>query len=509
MFRKILIANRGEIAVRILRACQEMEIGAVAVYSEADANALHVRLAGEAVCIGPPPPGESYLCGDRIVEAALATRCDAVHPGYGFLAESPAFARMVHDAGLVFIGPPAEAIEQMGIKTQARALMQQAGVPLASGFAGHSATLEEFLHEAEGIGYPLMVKAAGGGGGIGLQIVYEPAALPDAIGATRRAAQQAFGDPAIFLEKYIPNGRHIEIQILADKEGNIVHLFERECSIQRRHQKVVEETPSPFITGRVRTAMGQAAIAAARAVGSVNAGTVEFIVDEKLKFYFLEMNTRLQVEHAVTEMITGVDLVRAQIAIAAGYPLPFTQDSLSRRGHALECRIYAEDPARGFLPAAGRVLWLVEPSGPGIRVDTSVATGDEVSIHYDPMIAKLIVWAEDRKLALRRMQWALGRYAVLGVTTNLEFLREVMRHPLFLAGEATTHFLVEQMQDWQPQESNLDDVALLAAALAEAAEGAQPGAHYPALLGRAAEPDSCDQRHSTPWQRDDGFRIGL
>jgi acetyl-CoA carboxylase biotin carboxylase subunit len=507
MFRKILIANRGEIAVRILRACQEMGVGAVVVYSEADANALHVRLAGEAVCIGPPPPTESYLRADRIVEAARATGCDAIHPGYGFLAESPAFARLVRDAGLVFVGPPVAAIEKMGSKTEARALMQQAGVPVAPGFAGDAATLEEFAAAAERIGYPLMVKAAGGGGGIGLRIVHQPAALPDAIAAARHAAERAFGDPAIFLEKYIAGGRHIEVQVLADQHGTVVHLFERDCSIQRRHQKVIEETPATTLADPLRDALGQAAIAAARAVGYVNAGTVEFIVppvlseDEPVSYYFLEMNTRLQVEHPVTEMITGIDLVRAQIAIAAGDPLPFTQDAISRRGHAVECRIYAEDPAQDYLPTTGHVLTLIEPSGPGIRVDSSVAAGDEISVHYDPLIAKLIVWAEDRALALRRMQWALGRYTILGLTTNLEFLREVIRHPAYQTGAATTHFLAEQMQGWQPQASDLDDIALIAAALAETTEGSQADRHG----NRPAAPSL---RPSSPWQRGDGFRIG-
>jgi acetyl-CoA carboxylase biotin carboxylase subunit len=496
MLRKILIANRGEIAVRILRACQELGIGAVAVYSEADANALHVRLAGETVCIGPPPPAESYLCGERLVEVAAATGCDAIHPGYGFLAESAAFARMVRDAGLVFVGPPVEAIEKMGVKPEARALMQQAGVSVAPGFASPKATQEDFARAAEQIGYPLMVKAAGGGGGIGLQIVYQPAALPDAIASARQASQRAFGDPAIFLEKYIANGRHIEVQILADSHGNVVHLYERECSIQRRHQKIIEETPSPFMTDGVRATIGQAAIAAARAVGYVNAGTVEFIVDEQMNHYFLEMNTRLQVEHPVTEMVTGVDLVRAQIAVAAGNPLPFTQDSISRRGHAVECRIYAEDPAQDFLPTTGRVLRLVEPSGPGIRIDSGVAVGDEISVYYDPLIAKLIVWAEDRGLALHRMEWALNGYTMLGLTTNLEFLREMVRYPLFRTGGATTHFVAEQMKGWQPQASTLDDIALIAAALADSAEGRQPDGDAPA--------SNCP----IPWQRNDGFRIG-
>ncbi|GIV76611.1 MAG: hypothetical protein KatS3mg050_1005 [Litorilinea sp.] len=497
MFRKILIANRGEIAVRILRACQELAIPAVAVYSQADAQALHVRLAHEAVCIGPPAPTDSYLRGERLVEAALETGCDAIHPGYGFLAESASFAQMVQDAGLTFIGPPPQAIAQMGVKTQARALMQEAGVPVVPGYAGGTSD-EDFARAAQRMGYPVMVKAAGGGGGIGLQVVEEPAALPEALATARQAAQQAFGDPTVFLEKYIAQGRHVEVQILADHHGNVIHLFERDCSVQRRHQKIVEEAPSPALDPPLREALGRAAVTAARAVGYVNAGTVEFLLDQDRRFYFLEMNTRLQVEHPVTELITGVDLVRAQIAIAAGQPLPVAQDQVRPRGHAMECRLYAEDPARGFLPVTGRIHRLVEPSGPGVRVDSGVAAGDEVTAHYDPLLAKLIVWAEDRELARRRMLWALGRYTLLGLTTNLAFLRAVVAHPTFQAGAATTAFVSQEMAGWQPGSHRLDVAALIAAALAE--ESSDADMDWVTDSGRQAMPD--------PWARPDGFRLG-
>ncbi len=448
MFTKILIANRGEIAVRLTRACHELGIRAVVVYSEADADALHTRLADEAVLIGPPPPSQSYLNGARLIEAAQQTGCEAIHPGYGFLSEAPDFAQSVRDAGLVFIGPPAEAIRKMGVKTEARAIMEAAGVPIVPGFQADDATEADFLRAAERIGYPVMVKAAGGGGGKGIRIVHAPADLPDALAAARRESEHAFGDPTLFLEKYVEHGRHIEFQVLADAHGHTVHLFERECSIQRRHQKIIEETPSPLLTPEVRARMGQAAVDAARAVGYVNAGTVEFIADTSGAFYFLEMNTRLQVEHPITEMVTGVDLAAQQIRIAAGEPLPFAQSDLTQRGHAIECRVYAEDPDNGFLPAIGPVLRTVEPAGPGVRVDAGIVTGDQVTIHYDPMIAKVIALAATRDAAIRKMDRALSQYVILGVTTNLRFLRDVLNHPAFLAGEISTGFIDERLANW-------------------------------------------------------------
>jgi len=499
MFGKILIANRGEIAVRLIRACHEMGIMAVAVYSEADEGALHTRLADQAVLIGPPAPSESYLRGDVIIEAALRTGAEAIHPGYGFLSENADFADAVRDAGLVFIGPPASAIRAMGVKTEARALMEAAGVPIVPGFQPDQATDAEYLNAAARIGYPVMIKAAGGGGGKGIRVVHHANELADGIAAARREAQNAFGDSRVFLEKYIEAGRHIEFQVLADQHGNVMHLYERECSIQRRHQKIIEETPSPLLTPDVRAQMGEAAVAAAKAVGYTNAGTVEFIADQQANFYFLEMNTRLQVEHPITEMVTGVDLAKLQIRIAAGEKLPFAQDDLSQRGHAIECRVYAEDVASGFLPATGPILLAAEPEGPGIRVDAGVVTGDSVGVHYDPMIAKLIVLAEDRGEAIKRMDHALGDYAILGVTTNMAFLQDVLRHPAFQAAEISTHFIDEHVANWREPDGDLPDTALIAAAMAQQMQS-QP---VPSSVGGSEDADIY-----SPWARLDSFRLG-
>lgn len=446
-FNKILIANRGEIAVRIIRACHEMGIAAVAVYSEADRAALHVRLADEAIAIGPAPASESYLNIERVVGAARDSGAQAVHPGYGFLSENAAFAQAVQDAGIVFIGPPPAAIAAMGDKAEARARMQSRKVPIVPGYqdADDDAAL---ARAAERIGYPVLIKAAAGGGGKAMRIVNAPEELPELAAAAHREATNAFGDSRLFIEKYISNGRHIEFQVLADAHGNTLHLFERECSIQRRHQKIIEETPSPLLDDALRGRMGAAAVEAARAVGYTNGGTVEFIVDPVTRdFYFLEMNTRLQVEHPITEMLTGLDLVHWQIRIAEGERLPLAQNDLTRRGHALECRVYAEDPANQFLPSTGCLLNVVEPRGPGLRVDSGVMTGDEVTVHYDPMLAKVIVHAETRVDAIQRMQAALNEYALLGVTTNIAFLRAVLAHPEFHAGRATTTFIEHYMGD--------------------------------------------------------------
>ncbi len=498
MFTRILIANRGEIAVRLIRACHDLGIQAVAVYSEADTGALHTRLADEALLIGGAAPGDSYLRGERLIAAAQQSGCQAIHPGYGFLSEAPDFAAAVQAAGLVFIGPPPEAIRVMGVKTEARALMEAAGVPVVPGFQADGADDRAFLAAADRIGYPVMVKASGGGGGKGIRIVEAAADLPEALAAARREADHAFGDARVFLERYIARGRHIEVQVLADQHGQTVHLFERECSIQRRHQKIIEETPSPMLTPALRTRMGEAAAAAARAVGYVNAGTVEFIADEAGAFYFLEMNTRLQVEHPVTELVTGVDLAQLQIRIAAGEPLPFAQDDLRQHGHAIECRVYAEDPTSGFLPSTGPLALAVEPEGPGVRVDAGVVSGDSVSLHYDPLIAKLIVHAGDRQAAIARMDRALGEYVILGVTTNLPFLRQVIRHPAFAAGALSTHFIDDHLAEWQPPEGELPDAALIAAALSDLADrisAEEPGA-----------PSDADR--FSPWARGDGFRMG-
>ncbi len=494
---KLLIANRGEIAVRIIHACREMGIRSVAVYSEADWHALHVRMADEALAIGPSPAGESYLAIDRVLEAARTAQVDAIHPGYGFLSENAEFAQAVCDAGLIFIGPGAAAIRAMGDKVEARTRMRARGVPVVPGEenANDDAAL---AHAAARIGYPVLIKAAAGGGGKAMKVVHQPRELEELAASARREAKNAFGDERLFLEKYVGNGRHIEFQILADAHGNTLHLFERECSIQRRHQKIVEETPSPLLDANLRARMGTAAVQAARAVGYENAGTVEFIADPATReFYFLEMNTRLQVEHPVTEMVTGLDLVHWQIRIAAGEALPFAQTDVSQRGHAIECRVYAEDPANQFLPSTGALLKVAEPHGPGVRVDSGIATGDEVTTYYDPMLAKVIVYAETRAAAIRRMRTALRGFVVLGVTTNLDYLQAVLAHPEFQAGRATTRFIEQHMQDWQPGTEVFAPQALIAAALAEMQTPAAPP------QGGDAGSDLYD-----PWQRRDGFRVG-
>lgn len=506
MFTKILIANRGEIAVRIIRACREMGIRSVAVYSEADANAMHVRLADEAVPIGPAAPRESYLNAARIIDAAKSAGAQAIHPGFGFLSENADFADAVRVVGLTFIGPDGESIRQMGSKTGARALIQSAGVPVVPGYprphspipssdvASHGIRDEDFLHAAESIGYPVLVKAVAGGGGKGMRIVREAAALPDALESARREALNAFGDPSVFLERYIARARHVEFQVFGDAHGNVVHLFERECSVQRRHQKIIEESPSPLLDADLRARMGAAAVAAARAVQYENAGTIEFIVDPDTRaFYFLEMNTRLQVEHPVTEATTGLDLVKLQLRVAAGERLPFEQGDVSQRGHAIECRVYAEDAANDFLPSIGLVWKANEPRGPGVRVDAGIETGDEVTLHYDPMIAKVIAHAENRAEAIRRMDSALAQYVILGPATNIAFLRDVLAHPVFQRGEATTAFVESEFSDWKPRlPGETIDRALIAAALAE---------------GPSAEAVAGGALHD-PWQVSDGFQLG-
>src|SRR5918998_1578761 len=437
MFKKILIANRGEIAVRVLRACREMDISPVAVYSEADASALHVRLADEAYLLGPPPSAESYLRVERVVEAARACGAEAVHPGYGFLAENAAFARAVNDAGLVFIGPTPEAMELMGSKTSARRAAEEAGAPVVPGTNDPLESVEQAQETAARVGYPVMLKAAAGGGGKGMRLVANESELPSAFDTARSEAASAFGDPSVYIEKAVERPRHIEIQVFADTHGNTVHLGERECSIQRRHQKVIEECPSPINDPALREAMGAAAVQIARAASYVGAGTVEFLVSDVTRdFYFLEMNTRLQVEHPVTELVTGFDLVREQIRVAAGLPLSFTQDEVRLVGHAVECRVYAEDPAQDFMPSPVRV-----PAGPGVRDDGGVYEGAEVSIYYDPMISKLATWGRTRQEAVERMRRALDEYTVGGIKTTLPFFREVMRDEEFVAGRLDTAFI--------------------------------------------------------------------
>jgi 3-methylcrotonyl-CoA carboxylase alpha subunit len=439
-FNKLLIANRGEIAVRIIRACRELGITAVAVYSEADRAALHVRMADEAHPIGPAPALASYLGVERIVEAALRSGARAVHPGFGFLSERAPFARACQEAGLVFVGPPPAAIELLGSKIAAKRLAEQAGVPTVPGYLGDDQRPEILRREAARVGFPLLIKASAGGGGKGMRVVQGLAEFDTALEGAQREARAAFGDDAIFLERLVQKPRHVEIQVLADAHGACVHLFERECSIQRRHQKIVEESPSVALTPELRGEIGAAAVRLALAAGYRNAGTVEFMLDEQGCYYFLEMNTRLQVEHPVTELVAGVDLVQLQIAIAAGEQLPFRQEQLTQRGHAIEARVYAEDPST-YLPATGRLALFAPPAGPGVRNDAGLESGDEVTVYYDPMLAKLIVHAPDRAAAIARLRRALGDYAVLGVTTNLPLLRAIAAHPAFAAGATHTDFL--------------------------------------------------------------------
>jgi acetyl-CoA carboxylase biotin carboxylase subunit len=490
LFKKILIANRGEIACRVIRACRELGIRAVAVYSEADRAALHVARADEAYGIGPAPPLESYLNIEKLIETAKAAGCEAVHPGYGFLAENAAFADACAQAGLVFVGPSGDALRLAGDKLGARRTMAAAGIPIIPGMDAAAGSDKKALAEAGKIGYPVMVKAAGGGGGKGMRVVHGDGELAECLAAARREAKGAFGDDTVYLEKCIERPRHVEFQILADAHGNVVHLFERECSIQRRHQKIVEESPSPALDAKLRKKMGEAACEVARAVGYTNAGTIEFLLDEKKSFYFLEVNARVQVEHPVTEMVTGVDIVKTQLAIAAGGELPFAQKDLSQRGHAVECRIYAEDPAANFLPAAGKILFLREPRGPGVRLDGGIYGGYDVPVHYDPILAKLITWGADREEARRRMAEALREYVIVGIRTTVSFLRDVIDHPAYAAGETNTGFIADHFAAWREEmPEGMLEVALAAAAAAELAGG--PAASF-VDGNRAAAP--------TPWQ---------
>jgi len=442
--RRLLIANRGEIAVRIIRACRELGISTVAVYSDADADAAHVRAADVAVHIGSAPARESYLDAAKVIAAAKASGADAIHPGYGFLSERAHFARACEEAGLVFVGPPAVSLEKMGSKIGARRLMIAAGVPVVPGETPADQSEASLQDTLARVGFPALIKPSAGGGGIGMKIVRSATEGPAAIAAARREAAASFGDSTLYVERLIERPRHVEIQVFADAHGQVVHIFERECSAQRRHQKMIEESPCPALSPSVRQAMGQAAVAAATAVGYRNAGTCEFLLEgegDTARFYFLEMNTRLQVEHPVTECVTGIDLVRAQLAVAGGEPLPFTQDSLSQRGHAIECRIYAEDPAQGFIPQAGTILLYREPQGPGIRVDSGVTAGSTVSVHYDPMLAKLIVWAESREAARAKALAALRDFAILGIRTNIPFMIQLLQHDQFVAATIDTGFL--------------------------------------------------------------------
>ncbi|BAE49478.1 acetyl-CoA carboxylase biotin carboxylase subunit [Paramagnetospirillum magneticum] len=497
MFDKILIANRGEIACRVMRTAKRLGIRTVAVYSEADANAMHVAMADEAVLIGPAAAAESYLKGDVILEAAKRTGAQAIHPGYGFLSENAGFAEACAKAGVVFIGPPVGAIHAMGSKAESKRLMEAAGVPLVPGYHGKGQTLEELTREAAIIGYPVLVKASAGGGGKGMRVVSEASGLAEAVASAKREAKAAFGDDSLLLETYLGRPRHVEIQVFCDTHGNGVYLFERDCSIQRRHQKVIEEAPAPALADETRRAMGEAAVAAAQAVDYVGAGTVEFLYQDG-RFFFIEMNTRLQVEHPVTEMITGLDLVEWQLLVASGGKLPLAQEQLSRKGHAFEARLYAEDPSRDFLPAIGKLVHLAPPSeNRHVRVDTGVRQGDQVTPFYDPMIAKLIVWDEDRDSALRRLRRALADYQVAGVTTNVSFLGAIAAHPAFAALEIDTGFIERYRADLQPPAAPVPAMGLAFASLALLLWREEDSARTAA---RSGDPHS-------PWHQTNGWRL--
>ncbi len=496
MIKRLLIANRGEIACRIIRSAHAMGIRTVAVYSEADVDAMHVRMADSARLIGPASATQSYLVIDKIIQAARAEGAEAVHPGYGFLSERAEFAEACAEAGLIFVGPSAAAIRAMGDKARAKALMGAAGVPLTPGYHGEDQADATFVAEAAKIGFPVLVKASAGGGGRGMRIVRAAAELQPAIDAARREAKAAFGDDTLLLERYLSRPRHVEVQVMADGYGNVVHLFERDCSIQRRHQKVIEEAPAPNLSGETRAALTDAAVAAARAIDYVGAGTCEFLVDEDGSPYFIEMNTRIQVEHPVTEMITGLDLIELQLRVAGGERLPFSQSDIVAKGHAIEARLYAEDPARGFLPQTGRLAAFDVPANPGrIRVDTGVAAGDAITVHYDPMIAKIVAWGETRELAARELTAALAGTAIAGLVTNIDFLADTLRHPAFLRAEVDTHFIERHEGDLlgAPAEPSPEAIAAAIALLLEEAAAE-------ARLLTGGDPNS-------PWGANDGFRL--
>lgn len=503
MFDKILIANRGEIALRIARTCRRMGIRTVAVYSEADTDAVHVAACDEAYCIGPAPARESYLNARRIVETALRSGAQAVHPGYGFLSENADFAQACNDATLRFIGPPAQAIRAMGSKSAAKELMERAGVPLVPGYHGEAQDSATLAGEAQRIGFPVLIKASAGGGGKGMRVVERAAELEAAIAGAKREAAAAFGDDRVLIEKYLQRPRHIEMQVFGDSHGQCIHLFERDCSVQRRHQKVLEEAPAPGMSAARRRQMGSAAIAAARAVGYVNAGTVEFIVDEAGEFYFMEMNTRLQVEHPVTEMITGLDLVEWQLRVASGEPLPLTQEQISLNGHAIEARIYAEDAASDFLPAAGRIERLRQPAlDAHVRMDIGVREGDEIGVHYDPMIAKLIVWDVDRAAAVRRLRTALTQTQIVGLNTNLAFLLSVVSHRAFASAHAEpglldTGLIARYKGELIPDAAPASDQTLAIAVLSELLD----------LDAQARQRAAASSDPWSPWHATDGWRM--
>jgi acetyl-CoA carboxylase biotin carboxylase subunit len=466
-FTKILIANRGEIALRIMRSAREMGIKTVAVYSEADRDALHVRYADEAVCIGPAASSQSYLVIDKIIDAAKKTGAQAIHPGYGFLSENASFARALREANITLIGPSPESMEMMGDKLSAKAAAKKYNIPLVPGTDYAITDVEEAKKVAAQVGFPILIKASAGGGGKGMRIVEKAEQFEENLQRAVSEAQSAFGDGSVFIERYVGSPRHIEIQVLGDTHGNVVYLFERECSVQRRHQKVVEEAPSSVLTPEIRKAMGECAVMVAKACNYVGAGTVEFLLDENKNFYFLEMNTRLQVEHPVTEMITGKDLVKEQILVAQGEKLSFTQDDLTINGHSIEVRVYAEDPANNFLPDIGKLVRYVRPQGSGVRVDDGFEEGMDIPIYYDPMIAKLITWGENREQAMGRMIRAIDEYTIVGCQTTLAFCKFVMKHDAFRSGNFDTHFVKHYFTPDVLQEHPTDDEATVASFMAQ------------------------------------------
>lgn len=465
MLKKVLVANRGEIAVRIIKACQELGINTVAIYSDVDKKAPHVQLADETISIGDPTPLQSYLNIPKIIKLAHEVGAEAIHPGYGFLAENPDFANSCNDIGIKFIGPSFKVISLMGDKIEAKKIMEKAGVPVIPGYHGDKQDNKSLIEEGKKIGFPLLVKAAAGGGGKGMRIVHSEDKLNEAIDSSKRESKSAFGDDIVFLEKYLDKPRHVEFQILGDEHGNIIHLFERECSIQRRHQKIIEETPSPVMNTKLRKKMGESAVAAAKAVGYTNAGTVEFMIDKNLNFYFMEMNTRLQVEHPITEMTTGIDLAKWQLKIASGEKLTIKQEDLIQRGHAIECRIYAEDANKGFLPSIGTLERVEAPTGPNIRDDSGIYTGMKITPYYDPMLAKIITYAENREENINKMIWALSHYVIMGVTTNISFLKNVLEHEEFKKGNITTHFIDNYFKDQIEVKDKLPVDAIIALAV--------------------------------------------
>ncbi len=502
MFESVLIANRGEIACRVMRTAKRLGVRTIAVYSDADRDALHVELADEAYLLGPPPAAESYLNANKLLQIAKAAGAQAIHPGYGFLAENAGFAEACAKVGIVFIGPPPDAIRAMGSKSAALELMSKAGVPVLPGYRGKDQSDEALTKAANGIGFPLMVKPTAGGGGKGMRIVTSAAGLKSAIDSSRREAVAAFGDGELLLERYLNRARHVEVQVFADTRGNTVHLYERDCSIQRRHQKVIEEAPAPGLSDALRERIGAVAVRAAESIGYVGAGTVEFLFDpdaakkkggSRDPFYFMEMNTRLQVEHPVTEMVLGLDLVEWQLKVAAGEPLPKTHAELNLSGHAVEARVYAEDPERGFLPASGRLTHLRQPEGPGVRVDTGVRRGDVIGVHYDPMIAKLIAHGRDRAEAIRRLGRALERYEILGVTTNVAYLSRIVAHPSYAAADIDTGFIERHGQSLRRAEEQNSDAAVIAVLYLHA---------HDAIPGQSPLSNTC-----SPWARLRGFRL--